>query len=92
MTGREKTEARTVQNERTDIKRRVCYYENKCRSLLPHPITVKHVNNSEIQTKQAVTMDLRKIEQFEREEPAEETLNTTNRWKELLKPGRSTKH
>ena len=32
-------------------------------------------------------MDIRRIEQSEREDPSEETLVLTNRWKELVKPG-----
>ena len=32
-------------------------------------------------------MDIRRIEQIEREDPSEETLTLINRWKELVKPG-----
>ena len=32
-------------------------------------------------------MDIRRIEQIEKEDPSEERLNLTKRWKELVKPG-----
>ena len=32
-------------------------------------------------------MDIRRIEQIETIDPSEETLQLTNRWKELIKPG-----
>ena len=32
-------------------------------------------------------MDIRRIEQTEKEDHSEETLNLTKRWKELVKPG-----
>ena len=36
-------------------------------------------------------MDIRRIEQIEKEDHSEETLNLTKRWRELVKP-ESTEH
>ena len=32
-------------------------------------------------------MDIRRVEQIEKEDHSEDTLNLTKRWKELVKPG-----
>ena len=60
---------------------------NKRSPSLPHPNTVDPNKPNVIQTGQETTMDIRRIEQIEKEDPLEETLNLTNRWKELLKTG-----
>ena len=44
------------------------------------------MNNSAIQTKQAIIVN-RGIEQIERQDPTEETLSLPTRWIELVKPG-----
>ena len=60
---------------------------NKRSSSLPHLNTVDTNRLNAIQTVQEITMDIRRIEQIEKEDHSEETLNLTKRWKELVKPG-----
>ena len=60
---------------------------NKRSSSLPHSNTVGTTKLNIIQTVQEITMDIRRIEQIEKEDRSEETLNLTKRWKELVKPG-----
>ena len=60
---------------------------NKRSSSLPHSNTVDTNKINTIQTVQEITMDIRRIEQIEKEDHSEETLNLTKRWRELVKPG-----
>ena len=60
---------------------------NKRSSSLPHSNTVDTNKLNTIQTVQEITMDIRRIEQIEKEDHSEETLNLTKRWRELVKPG-----
>ena len=60
---------------------------NKRSSSLPHSNTVDTTKLNTIQTVQEITMDIRRIEQIEKEDHSEETLKLTKRWKELVKPG-----
>ena len=60
---------------------------NKRSSSLLHSNTVDTTKLNTIQTVQEITMDIRRIEQVEKEDHSEETLNLTKRWKELVKPG-----
>ena len=60
---------------------------NKRSSSLPHSNTVDTNKLNTIQTVQEKTTDIRLIEQIEKEDHSEETLNLTKRWKELVKPG-----
>ena len=59
---------------------------SKRSSLLPQLNTVDQnkINNS--QTNHETTINIRRIEQIETNDPSEETLQPTNRWKELVKP------
>ena len=54
-------------------------------SLLPQLNTVdQNIISNLLQTKHETTMDIRRIEQIETNDPSEETLQLTNRWKELV--------
>ena len=59
---------------------------NKRSSSLPYSNTVNTKKLIAFQTVQEITMDVRRIEQIEKEDLLEETLNLTKRWKELVKP------
>ena len=61
--------------------------QHKRSPLLPHSNTVSHTNTNENQSEQNITMDIKLIEQMERDEPSEETQILINRWKRLAKPG-----
>ena len=56
-------------------------------SLLPQLNTVDQNTINILQTNHETTMDIRRIEQTETDDPSGETLQLTNRWKELVKPG-----
>ena len=60
---------------------------NKRSSSLPHPNTVYPNKLNVTQTVHETTLDNRRIEQIGKEEASEETLDLTNRWKEIIKPG-----
>ena len=57
---------------------------NKRSSLLPQLNTVDQNIIYNLQTNHETTMDIRRIEQIETNDPSEETLQLTNRWKELV--------
>ena len=60
---------------------------NKRISLLPQFNTVDHKTINILQTNHETTMDIRRFEQIETDDPSEEALTLTNRWKVLVKPG-----
>ena len=60
---------------------------NKRSSSLPHSNTVDTNKLNTIQTVREITMDIRLIEQIEKEDHSEKTLNLTKRRRELVKPG-----
>ena len=98
VASQKKLEARTDQNERRDQTvnqseqsspnkpKSKKYKANKRSSSLPHPNTVDTNKLNAVQIVQEITMDIRRIEQIEKENPSEETLSLTKRWKELVKP------
>ena len=61
--------------------------QNKRSSLLPHFNTVDQNKIHVIQADQETTMNIRPLEQIEKDDASEETQNLTNRWKELVHPG-----
>ena len=60
---------------------------NKRSSLLPQLNTVAQNTINNLQTNHETTMDIRRIEQIETNDPSEEILQLTNSWKEMVKPG-----
>ena len=55
--------------------------------MLPQLNIVNQNTITILQTNHETTMDNRRIEQLETKDPSEETLQLTNSWKELVKPG-----
>ena len=59
---------------------------NKRSSLLARSKRVDQNKLNVMQTDQETIMDIRRVEQIEREDPSQETQNLTNRWRELVEP------
>ena len=99
ITGKMNAEARTEQTEECEQKfnqsasskenepKSKAKKTNKRSSLLPQLNAVDQNTINSLQTNHETTIDIRRIEGIERNDPSKETLQLTNRWKELVKPG-----
>ena len=101
ITGKMNSEARSDQIEKCEQKfnqsasskanepKSKANKTNECSSLLPQLKTVDQNTNNILQTNNETSMDIRRIEQMETNEPSEETLQLTNK---LVRVARSTIH
>ena len=99
VTGRMNSEARTDQNEKCEQKfnqsasSQVNEPKSKANKTNPSVRSLPQLNTVDqntiniLQTNHETTMDIRRIEQNETDNPSKETLQLTKQWRELVKPG-----